>query len=313
MIPADITYLRPETAEEAVDAWTRHAGARYLAGGTEIATSARRTAAYELRACIDVKRIPEANAHEIASGFLRLGAAVTLSNIAERDLFPLLSATCRGIADRTVRNRLTLGGNLAGMLPYREAALPLLIADAGVLSIAPGPNGGGAVRRERQLREIFAKRLVLVPGELVLSFSIPLAATQWPWQHRRKTRTGPVDYPLATTCLVRDGKNLRFAVAGVHPYPFRSDAIDAALTDWFAALPTRAAGGIIASSEAESGADSPTAQGRGGLMPESAQSRGGLEAIVAACGPLRDDARASAEYRAALLRNVIRSSLEELA
>ena len=31
MIAADITYLRPDSAEEAVDAWSRHEGARYLA------------------------------------------------------------------------------------------------------------------------------------------------------------------------------------------------------------------------------------------------------------------------------------------
>ncbi len=314
MIPADITYLRPETAEEAVDAWTRHEGARYLAGGTEITTSARRTAAYDLRACIDIKHIPEASGHETAGGFLRLGAAVTLSDIADRDLFPLLSATCRDIADRTVRNRLTLSGNLAGMLPYREAALPLLIADAVVVSIAPGPNGGAASRRERKLRDIFDRRLVLAPGELVLSFSVPVAAAQWPWHHRRKTRTGPVDYPLATTCMTRDGKNIRFAVAGAHPYPFRSDAIDAALTEWFASLPPRVAGDNIPPSVAEDGTDSPTAQGRGGLNPiTAAQGHGGLEAVIAACGPLRGDARASAEYRVNLLQNMIRTSLEQLA
>ena len=54
MIAADITYFRPDTPQEAVDAWARHEAARYLAGGTEITTSARRTAAYELRACIDI-------------------------------------------------------------------------------------------------------------------------------------------------------------------------------------------------------------------------------------------------------------------
>ena len=72
MIAADITYLRPDTAEEAVDAWSRHEGARYLAGGTEITTSARRTAAYDLRACIDFKRFAEVNVHELCDAALYL-------------------------------------------------------------------------------------------------------------------------------------------------------------------------------------------------------------------------------------------------
>lgn len=274
MIPADIAYVRPDAAEEAVAAWGRYADARYLAGGTEITTSARRTAAYDLGACIDIKRIPEANIHEVSGDVLRLGAALTLTDLADRDLFPLLSAACRGIADRTVRNRLTLGGNLAGMLPYREAALPLLIADAAVLTILPGTGGAAPVRRERKLRDIFDRRLTLAPGELVLSFAVPAAAAHWPWQHRRKTRTGPVDYPLLTTCLARDGKAIRLAIAGAHPYPFRSDKIDAALTkNGLAALP----------------------------------------AVMDAFGPLRSDSRASAEYRVNLLQNLIRSALEALA
>ena len=274
MIAADIHYLRPDTAEEAVDAWRRLDGARYLAGGTEIATAARRTAAIDLRACIDVKRIPEANVHEIRGTCFRIGAALTLSDVVAGDAFPLLNAVLRGIADRTVRNRLTLGGNLAGLLPYREAALPLLLADATVLTLAPGPGDAPPVRQERPLRAIFDKRLVLAPGELVLSFCVPLDASEWPWSHYRRTRTGEVDYPLATVAMVRAGAGIRFAVSGVHPYPFRADAIDAALT--------------------RDGADA-------------------VPAVLDALGPLRADARASVDYRVALLKNMIRAGLEDLA
>jgi CO/xanthine dehydrogenase FAD-binding subunit len=167
-----------------------------------------------------------------------------------------------------------LGGNLAGLLPYREAALPLLLADATLRTILPGRDGAPAVRRERRLRASFDKRLLLAPGELVLSFAVPLAATRWPWRHHRRTRTSPVDYPLVTLALVRDGPAVRFAVAGAHPYPFRSDAVDAAL---------------------------------------SRDGAGAVPAVVDALGPLRADARASAEYRAHLLGHLLRASLEELA
>lgn len=275
MIAADITYLRPDTAEEAVDAWSRHEGARYLAGGTEITTSARRTAALDLRACIDIKRIPEANVHEICGNCFRLGAALTLSDVIAGDAFPLLNTVLRGIADHSVRNRLTLGGNIAGLLPYREAVLPLLLADATVRSIVPAQPGAQAVRRDRKLRECFDKRLVLAPGELVLSFCVPLEAPEWHWSHHRRTRTSSVDYPLVTTAMVRDGAGaVRLAVAGAHPYPVCSDAADAALS-----------------------ADGPAA----------------LPAVLEAFGPLRADARGSAEYRAALLKVLVRAGLEELA
>ena len=273
MIAGDIVYLRPETAAEAVAAWRRYEGARYLAGGTEITTAARRTAAYDLRACIDIKRIPEANVHEMCGDRLCLGAALTLSDIVAGDAFPLLNAVLRGIADHSVRNRLTLGGNVAGLLPYREAVLPLLLADAAVRTIAPAKEGAQAIRRERKLRAIFDKRLILSPGELVLSFCVPIEAPEWPWSHHRKTRTSSVDYPLATTAMVHDGTAIRLAVAGAHPYPVRSDAADASL---------------------------------------SQDGQAGIEAVLAAFGLLRADQRATAAYRAALLANLIRAAMEEL-
>jgi CO/xanthine dehydrogenase FAD-binding subunit len=228
MMPNELRYLRPDSAEEAVAVWSAHTGARYLAGGTEIHTMARRSASYPVSALIDIKRIAEASALSIAKGRLTLGAALPLSAIADDGAFPLLTATIRGIADRTTRNRLSIGGNIAGMLPYREAILPLLLADALCLSIAPGSGSEPPLRREWRLRERFDKRLLLDPGELILSFSLPLAFAALPWSHRRRTRTGPVDYPLATLCLVRESGGFLLGVSGAHPYPVFASGADGA-------------------------------------------------------------------------------------
>jgi CO/xanthine dehydrogenase FAD-binding subunit len=273
MIAADFPYLRADTAEEAVEAWSRHKSARYLAGGTEITTSARRTSTLPVGALVDIKRIPEVNIHEMQAEALVLGAALTLTDVVEGDAFPFLSAVLRGIADHSVRNRLTLGGNVAGMLPYREAVLPLLLCETSVQTILPGKEGTPATRRNQKLRDIFDKRLILAPGELLLSFSVPIEATELVWSHHRKTRTGPVDYPLVTSCLLRDEEAIRLAISGAHPYPVRSDEVDAALTK----------GGAAA-----------------------------VEEAIDLLGAFRTDSRGSADYRTALLGNMIRASLEEV-
>ena len=220
----------------------------------------------EARALAGLTLNPHAAAHQLgqapADRQAQAGAAV------------LARGALLGLTEGLEQLRLTLGGNLAGLLPYREAALPLLLADATVLTVAPGADDRPPVRLERPLRAIFDKRLVLAPGELVLSFAVPLEAPEWPWSHYRRTRTGEVDYPLATVAMVHDGAGVRFAVSGAHPYPFRSDAVDARLSkDGAAALP----------------------------------------AVLEALGPLRADARASLEYREALLQNMIRAGLEDLA
>jgi len=267
MICDDITYVRADTAEEAVGAWIAHTrperggvdGVRYLSGGTEIVSGARK-AAGAVRVLIDIGRIPETRVLGPDGDTLFFGASLALNEIGDSRLFPLMTATVRRIADRTVRNRLSLGGNAAGSLPYREALLPLLLAGASVRTLAPG-----SARRERPLSALFDKRLALEPGELVLGFSLPAAAVAIPWRHYRATRTGPVDYPLVTACfLVQTGPVLSVAVSGFHPYPV--------------------------------------------LYPSTAAARSALDVP----GAGRNDQRASAAYRRALLADMIDRAEKEL-
>jgi len=215
-----LVYLRPETAEEAVKAWAQavttggsEKEVRYLGGGTELTTAARK-GALTVSVLIDVARIAELKQCNATSAGLFLGAALSLNEAGDSGLFPLLTATVRRIADRTTRNRLSLGGNLAGALPYREAALPLLLADATVVTLLPG--NPAPVRRELSLRQIFDKRHHLDPGELIAGFFVPQAALSAAWKHERATRTGPVDYPLVTACFLA---HAGMAVTGLHPYP----------------------------------------------------------------------------------------------
>lgn len=289
MISTDITYIQVDSPEEAVLAWSTHPGARYLAGGTEICTTARRSAAYLLTALIDVKGLAETQLLKTQAGRTVLGAALPLSILEDWPGFPLLSATIKGVADRTVRNRLSLGGNIIGMLPYREGVLPLLLADATGVSVVPGPGGTAPVRKVWRLRERFDKRLLLEPGELVLNFSLPADFTSLPWTHSRRTRTGPVDYPLVTLCMVRDGTALRLAVSGAQPYPQRSDTADAVLSAKLMPADTLSAGSLSA---------------------EDFQST--PDAVLDALGKPRSDQRASGEYRAALLKLLLGSALEDL-
>ena len=226
MIPSRIRYLRPLNAEEAVSAWRVNPGSRYLSGGTEISTTSRRSASYPVSTLIDIKHIAEARALQIDGDMLLLGSALPLSAVADSGHFPLLTATIKGIADRTTRNRLSLGGNIAGMLPYRESVLPLLLADAHCTSMLQTAGLETPQLRAWRLRDRFNKRLLLEPGELILSFSVPLSFTTLPWSHGRKTRTGPIDYPLVTLCLVKNSRNFLLGLSGAHPYPLRSDETD---------------------------------------------------------------------------------------
>jgi xanthine dehydrogenase YagS FAD-binding subunit len=112
----NVSYSRATNVNDAVDKVTNHAGAVYLAGGTNIVDLLKYfiTSADEL---VDVTRIPEH--HEIIEnqdGGLRLGAFVTNADtdynaIIERR-YPLLNKAILAGASPQIRNMATNGGNL---------------------------------------------------------------------------------------------------------------------------------------------------------------------------------------------------------
>lgn len=216
MIPFDFDYCKAETVEEALKAYSEFAeegkSPLYYAGGTEIVTFCRKGLVTP-GAVIDIKSIPECRELGKKDGMAVFGSAVTLSDIVDSKAFPLLERACRGIADRTVRNRLTLGGNICGRLPYREAVLPFLLCDGEALV------AGKDSTRWVPLKTTFDKRLKLAPGELLLQLRVPGEALELPYSLVRKTTGGKVAYPVVTAAGVKAKDGVRVALSGALGYP----------------------------------------------------------------------------------------------
>ncbi len=244
MIPYSVRYLRAETADEAVHAWkdADDSGSRavYYGGGTEIVTLSRE---HKFRAdmFIDYKHIPEARRRP-DGGNAAWGSALRLNEIADAGDCRLLGLCCAGIADRTVRNSITLGGNMCGMLPYREAVLPFLLLDGHVNTV--GPDGSGT---REEVTKKFAKKMNLRGGELIVSFDLdrdvvrgleekgvtrsgrswgPLEAwasgPRGGWFYARRTKEPRVDYPLVTLLMAQVDGVYRLALTGTFGYPLRA-------------------------------------------------------------------------------------------
>ena len=227
MIPFSFAYHRPASLAEAAEAYAQadKEGLKpaYLAGGTEITTFCRMG---KLRpgALVDIKRIPECRARGAEGNELVFGAALTLNEVIEGDSFPLLQQASV-LVDHSVRNRLTLGGNIAGMLPYRETVLPFLLADATARLVGP------AGERRAPLAEVFSKSLALQPGEMLAQIRVPKAMASRAWFYRRRVRKGRLDYPLVTVCCLHAPDAVRMAVAGAFSFPLQCSEAEAVLND----------------------------------------------------------------------------------
>ncbi|MGE5578975.1 MAG: FAD binding domain-containing protein [Bacillota bacterium] len=224
----DFEYYKPESAKEAVDTYRllKDEGRRplYYGGGTEIITMCR-TGSISTGAVVDIKGIPECRELGFQGDSLVIGAGVTLSEITESKVFPLLGAAGGRVADHTVQCKVTLGGNIAGTIVFREAALPLLLCDA-VADVA-GPSG----RRSVPFVDIFVDgRLTLEEAEFLVSVSIPRDYTSAAWYHVKRTKMEEIGYPLLTLVALRSGDDARLAVSGMYPHPVRLTSLEQGLS-----------------------------------------------------------------------------------
>lgn len=229
MFPSDFAYHRPASLQAAVALYqqlaARGMAPRYYTGGTEIITLARLNL-LETHAVIDIKGIGQCCRFQTdPAGGLTIGAAVTLSALSDSNRFPLLGRTAGGVADRTARNKITLGGNLCSEIIYREAVLPLLVADAAV--VLAGPAG----LRKLSIHQAFDRQLRLQPGEMLVQVEIPPAAAAAPFFHSKRRRSGRVGYPVVTLAALKQAGQLRFAFSGVCAFPFRSRTMEDLLNE----------------------------------------------------------------------------------
>ncbi len=219
MIPFDFEYYRPDTVEDAVQIFkeldTQGKEPKYYSGGTEIISMGRISNIYT-GAVIDIKAIPECIENKFENENLVIGSAVTLTQIAEKNLFPLLSQTVKRVADHTIQDKVTLGGNVCGTIIYREAILPLMLSDCNVVI------EGGYCWKTVPLSEVFSEGLRLSRGELIVQFIINASFINLPYFHVKKVKKEKIDYPLITATALNKDNNIRIAFSGLCDFPFRS-------------------------------------------------------------------------------------------
>lgn len=238
MIPFDFEYYRPSSATEAVQVFMQLDSAgknpRYYGGGTELISMARANS-LSFGAVVDIKAIPECNVLQIVDGQLMMGAALTLSRLHEANIFPLLAQAGARVADHTMQNKITLGGNLCGTIIYKETLLPLLLTDSKVVIACPSGM------KTRPVDEIFNQSWQLAPAEFIISLQTAEKYLNLPYVHVKKTRQDKINYPLVTICALQYNEEIRVAFSGVSKFPFRCRNMEAALNERSQSLESRIA------------------------------------------------------------------------
>jgi CO/xanthine dehydrogenase FAD-binding subunit len=167
-----VQILQPATLAEALELRAAHPDAAALAGGTDLMVELNFDKARP-PAILDLTRVPELQEWAPEDGRLRVGAGVTYTRIVDElgDRLPGLAIASRTVGSLQIRNRGTVGGNLATASPAGDALPPLYTSGAEV-EVA-------SVRGSRRIpvAELITgpKRTSLAPDELIVAFDQPAA------------------------------------------------------------------------------------------------------------------------------------------
>jgi xanthine dehydrogenase small subunit len=270
---AEARFIRPTDLQQALRILSEEPDATVVAGSTDWGVDVNlKGARSQLVVAID--RLDELRGWSVGEAELRIGAALTLSEVERRldGRLPLLAALFPQFASRLIRNGATLGGNLGTGSPIGDAS-PVLLALGASVALASAD-----ATRTVPLGEYFTgyRESVRTPGELITEVVVPLPAARTTAFHKIAKR--PFDdissVAVAFALDIADGRvgRARIGLGGVAATPIRALDTEAAL------------------------------EGK----PWDAETVEAAARVLAGEGTPISDQRASAEFRSAMLGNALR-------
>jgi len=229
MIPAPFDYHRPGTLDEAIGLLVRYgAEAKVLSGGMSLLPTLNlRLGSYAH--LVDINRIPGLEYIKEEKGVLRIGAGTRQATLERSDLirtkYPILGDAVPLIADPLVRNRATIGGNLANGDPANDG--PALAIALGAELVAKGRAGERAIPANRFYKSLYTTELK--SDEILVEIRIPVPPAKSGGAYRKlKRKTG--DFAAAAVAvqlsLNANGTVARAGIALTNAGPTPIEAVE---------------------------------------------------------------------------------------
>lgn len=259
MIPGRFDYYSPSTVQEAVALLDKHGyDAKVLAGGQSLIPAMRfRLSMPEV--LIDINGVDGLEYLRESNGHLAIGAMTRESTVEESALvqsqYPMLADASRVIADPLVRNRSTVGGNLAHADPANDHPAVMLAYDAEIL--AQGPDGTRSIAVDDFFVGLFEN--ALADNEILTEIRVPVpAAGSGETYLKMERKVGDYAISAVAVRLTMDGDTCtaaRIALTNVNPTPMRANNAEEAIVGKMLAEAVVEAAGQAAAAECDPSAD----------------------------------------------------------
>ncbi len=233
MFAADFEYRKAGSIMEAVQLLADNPGAKLLAGGHSLIPLMRfRLARPEV--VIDISGIANLRGISVSGDTINIGSLTTHAEIANsadvQRANGLLAEAAGGIGDPAVRNRGTIGGNLAHADPASDWATVLTALGATVS--AQGPAGSRTIAVADLIEDAFTT--VLGENELITTVSVPTLAANQRAEYAKMAHPASFYAVVGGAVVVTmDGDRCTaasVAVGGLTPRPVKAPAVEQALS-----------------------------------------------------------------------------------
>jgi carbon-monoxide dehydrogenase medium subunit len=233
MYAPEFSYHRATSIAEVGSLLERHEGAKILAGGHSLIPLLKLRLASP-SALVDIGRIAELKGIAVNGGLLRIGALVTHQELAAsplvREHCPALAEAAGHVGDPAVRNRGTIGGNVAHGDPASD--LPIVLTAVGASFSAVGPKG----TRKLDVGGFFQGLMTTALGEreLLTGIEIPVRSRGQGMAYAKFEHAASryAVIGVAATVTVSGGTctAASVAVGGLVPAAVRASSVEQALT-----------------------------------------------------------------------------------
>ncbi len=233
MYAGTFDYYRARSLADARELLAAHPGAKLLAGGHSLVPLLKlRLAAPP--AVVDIGRVPELRGITRSGDVIRIGALTTHAELAAstelRAAAEALSEAAAVVGDPAVRNRGTIGGNVAHADPASD--LPTVLVALGGRMIAAGDQGERIIDADQFFTGIMTT--ALADEEILVAIEVPVAGRGQGSAYEKfphpASRYAVVGAAAQVTILNGTCTAARVAVGGPLPNARRASAVEQALT-----------------------------------------------------------------------------------
>jgi carbon-monoxide dehydrogenase medium subunit len=210
-------------------------GGRFLAGGTDLVIAMKEKGLLP-KYIVDLKRVPGLTGiRENGDGSLSIGALTTMYAIETspvlRKKYPFLAQSAAEVGSIQIRNRATIGGNMANATPSADVA-PGLIA----LNATAKITGAGGERTE-PMEDFFRGpgQNVMSADEILTEITIPKTSPQLVGEYIKFSPRDMMDLAYIGVAVAYDFgsdkkcRGVRIVLGAVAPTPMRAKNSEALL------------------------------------------------------------------------------------